>query len=155
MSAPGGRRPLWSWQQGDSWQCAVCSDSRQYAGFSFFKILSGNHLQMQSILIIGYLCWRWALWSRFIFPSFLKRSSRSKFMPNAFVFPGGVIAKDDFNPSWLKILPEPLKPPPNAPRPLLMQPAEEGEGLPRHVAFRWTEVVHMNYKIKSWGALSG
>jgi len=66
----------------------------------------------------------------------LKRSSRSKFMPNAFVFPGGVVAKDDFNPSWLKILPEPLKPPPNAPRPLLMQSAEEEGGLPRHVAFR-------------------
>lgn len=57
-------------------------------------------------------------------------------MPNAFVFPGGVVAKEDFNPSWLKILPDPLKPPPNAPRPLLMQSAEEGEGLPRHVAFR-------------------
>ena len=64
-------------------------------------------------------------------------------MPNAFVFPGGVVAKDDFNPSWLKILPEPMKSPPNAPRPLLMQSAEEGEGLPRHVAFRSTEVVDM------------
>jgi len=66
----------------------------------------------------------------------LKRSSRSKFMPNAFVFPGGVLAKEDLHPSWQKLLPDPLKPPPEGPRPFLMQPVEEEEGLPRHIAFR-------------------
>lgn len=33
----------------------------------------------------------------------LKRSSKSKFMPNAFVFPGGVISKEDFSSSWLDL----------------------------------------------------
>ena len=58
-------------------------------------------------------------------------------MPNAFVFPGGVLAKEDLHPSWLDLLPKPLKPPPEGPRPFLMQPAEQTEGLPRHIAFRW------------------
>ena len=57
-------------------------------------------------------------------------------MPNAFVFPGGVLAKEDLHPSWQTLLPEPLKPPPEGPRPFLMQPVEEEEGLPRHIAFR-------------------
>ena len=30
----------------------------------------------------------------------LKRSSKSKFMPNAYVFPGGVTDKNDFNLKW-------------------------------------------------------
>lgn len=33
----------------------------------------------------------------------LKRSSKSKFMPNAFVFPGGVISKEDFSSSWIDL----------------------------------------------------
>jgi len=33
----------------------------------------------------------------------LQRSSKSKFMPNAFVFPGGVIAKEDFSRDWLEL----------------------------------------------------
>ena len=57
-------------------------------------------------------------------------------MPNAFVFPGGVLAKEALHPSWQKLLPDPLKPPPEGPRPFLMQPVEEEEGLPRHIAFR-------------------
>merc|ERR1712018_1120763 len=34
----------------------------------------------------------------------LKRSSRSSFMPNAVVFPGGVIDEADRNPAWLPLL---------------------------------------------------
>ena len=60
-------------------------------------------------------------------------------MPNAFVFPGGVLAKEDLHPGWNDLLPKPLKPPPEGPRPLLMQPVEQGEGLSRHIAFRWLE----------------
>ena len=70
-----------------------------------------------------------------------KRSSRSKFMPNAFVFPGGVLAKEDLHPSWQDLLPKPLKPPPEGPRPFLMQPVDQVEGLPRHIAFRWPENI--------------
>ncbi len=33
----------------------------------------------------------------------LKRSSKSKFMPNAYVFPGGVVDQTDFDQDWLKI----------------------------------------------------
>ena len=60
-------------------------------------------------------------------------------MPNAFVFPGGVLAKEDLHPSWLNLLSKPLKPPPEGPRPFLMQPAVEQaeDGLPRHIAFRY------------------
>ncbi|XP_076030269.1 acyl-coenzyme A diphosphatase NUDT19-like isoform X2 [Oratosquilla oratoria] len=34
---------------------------------------------------------------------FLKRSSRSTFMPKAYVFPGGVVEKTDFSSEWLKL----------------------------------------------------
>ena len=34
----------------------------------------------------------------------LKRSSKSKFMPNLMVFPGGVVDKADFDVKWLDIL---------------------------------------------------
>ena len=33
----------------------------------------------------------------------LKRSSRSKFMPNAYVFPGGVLAESDSSDAWLEL----------------------------------------------------
>jgi nucleoside diphosphate-linked moiety X motif protein 19 len=39
----------------------------------------------------------------------LKRSARSKFMPSAVVFPGGVTEAADFNPAWKQLL-EPVKP---------------------------------------------
>ena len=39
----------------------------------------------------------------------LKRSTKSKFMPNAYVFPGGVSEKSDFDPLWKDIL-APIKP---------------------------------------------
>ena len=34
----------------------------------------------------------------------LKRSSKSKFMPNAYVFPGGVTDKNDFNSKWRDLI---------------------------------------------------
>ena len=34
----------------------------------------------------------------------LKRSKNAKFMPNAVVFPGGVVDKTDFSGDWLEIL---------------------------------------------------
>ena len=34
----------------------------------------------------------------------MKRSENSKFMPNACVFPGGVVDKSDFNPKWKPLL---------------------------------------------------
>ncbi|XP_063585502.1 acyl-coenzyme A diphosphatase NUDT19-like [Penaeus indicus] len=34
---------------------------------------------------------------------FLKRSQKSRFMPNAFVFPGGVIENSDFSQEWLEV----------------------------------------------------
>ena len=35
----------------------------------------------------------------------LRRSGKSKFMPNAYVFPGGVIASpQDFDPSWKGVI---------------------------------------------------
>ena len=33
----------------------------------------------------------------------LKRSSKSKFMPNAYVFPGGVLSQSDTSDSWLEL----------------------------------------------------
>ena len=33
----------------------------------------------------------------------VKRSSKSKFMPNAYVFPGGVVAEADTSGSWLEV----------------------------------------------------
>ena len=39
----------------------------------------------------------------------MKRSRKSKFMPNAIVFPGGVTEKSDFSQTWKQLL-EPVKP---------------------------------------------
>jgi nucleoside diphosphate-linked moiety X motif protein 19 len=39
----------------------------------------------------------------------MKRSRKSKFMPSAVVFPGGVTEKSDFCPTWKQLL-EPVKP---------------------------------------------
>ena len=33
----------------------------------------------------------------------VKRSSKSKFMPNAYVFPGGVVAEADSSGGWLEV----------------------------------------------------
>ena len=33
----------------------------------------------------------------------VKRSSKSKFMPNAYVFPGGVVAEADTSGGWLEV----------------------------------------------------
>ena len=40
----------------------------------------------------------------------LKRSKSAKFMPNAVVFPGGVVDKSDFNRDWLELLSRQDKP---------------------------------------------
>lgn len=37
---------------------------------------------------------------------FIKRSSKSKFMPNTYVFPGGVLDKSDCSPQWPKLYPQ-------------------------------------------------
>ena len=55
----------------------------------------------------------------------MKRSRRSKFMPNAYVFPGGVTEKSDFCPTWKELL-EPVKPLDplilrDVPRPMIMR----------------------------------
>lgn len=56
----------------------------------------------------------------------LKRSRKSKFMPSAYVFPGGVTEKSDFCQTWKDIL-EPVRPLESlilrdVPRPMLMKP---------------------------------
>ncbi len=77
----------------------------------------------------------------------LRRSARSKFMPNAYIFPGGVESKEDFRIEWLDALrrfgggrdpeelvtPEPV----TSRRPLLLRPQAGDEGqLHRELAFR-------------------
>ena len=76
----------------------------------------------------------------------LKRSSKSKFMPNAYVFPGGVTDKYDMNRDWLELIKGCESPVrsienmilKNVPRPLLLQEEGESEGntLPKDIAFR-------------------
>lgn len=64
-------------------------------------------------------------------------------MPNAFVFPGGVVSKADFAQGWIDLFREcghsktamDCLSMEGRPRPFLME-AEEGEAVPRHVAFR-------------------
>ena len=34
----------------------------------------------------------------------LRRSAKSQFMPNAYVFPGGVSSTKDFDPKWLDLI---------------------------------------------------
>ena len=55
----------------------------------------------------------------------LKRSSKSSFMPRAYVFPGGITEKSDFCPTWTDLL-APVKPLEplvlsGAPRPVIMK----------------------------------
>ena len=77
----------------------------------------------------------------------LKRSSRSKFMPNAFVFPGGVVSSSDFSSKWLELFKNHghsrddleelvLK---SVDRPLLMRGSSE-EGLVRDISLRLTAI---------------
>ena len=72
----------------------------------------------------------------------LKRSSKSKFMPNALVFPGGVSDHQDFVSDWNSVIDCPAAAvgrllPQDADRPKLIQQANaQGEVLDRNVAFR-------------------
>ena len=74
----------------------------------------------------------------------LKRSSRSKFMPNAFVFPGGVLAEADTSEEWLTLLREQghtdddleelvLR---DVDRPFLMSKADVSEAVARDIGLR-------------------
>ena len=75
----------------------------------------------------------------------LRRSGKSKFMPNTFVFPGGVLSASDRDPGWAEVFSkfgsrshEEVVAPASADRrrPLLMQGDEEGGLLPLDAAFR-------------------
>ena len=78
----------------------------------------------------------------------LRRSGKSKFMPNTFVFPGGVLSASDRDPGWAEVFRkfasrshEEVIAPASATRrrPLLMQGEEEDGGgglLPLDAAFR-------------------
>ena len=74
----------------------------------------------------------------------LKRSSRSKFMPNAYVFPGGVVAESDTSRDWVTLYKRlgfneddltslVLK---DVDRPLLMSKADVKEGVARDIGLR-------------------
>ena len=78
----------------------------------------------------------------------LKRSSRSKFMPNAYVFPGGVLAESDCSAAWVELFQSlgyneddlealVLK---DVDRPFLMSKAEVTEGVARDLALRLTAI---------------
>lgn len=78
----------------------------------------------------------------------LKRSSRSKFMPNAYVFPGGVLAASDSSVDWVELFHSRgyceddlealvLK---DVDRPFLMSKAEVEEGVARDLALRLTAI---------------
>ena len=74
----------------------------------------------------------------------LKRSNKSKFMPNAYVFPGGVTDKHDQDNAWTDILNGCLDSSrknsdlilKDVPRPLLVQNKSEPESLEKDLAFR-------------------
>ena len=74
----------------------------------------------------------------------LKRSSKSKFMPNAYVFPGGVTDKYDSNTDWRDLLygcKEHSRPTKDlilkdVPRPFLLQGESRNDQLERDIAFR-------------------
>ena len=78
----------------------------------------------------------------------LKRSSRSKFMPNAYVFPGGVLAESDCSVAWVELfqsqgyseddLEELVLS--HVDRPLLMSKADVSEGVARDLALRLTAI---------------
>ena len=73
----------------------------------------------------------------------LRRSAKSKFMPNAYVFPGGVSSESDFSADWIKLFKqhgkkdiEELIVKDGRPRPMLIcMDDEDGGKLPRDVAF--------------------
>ena len=84
----------------------------------------------------------------------LKRSSKSKFMPNAYVFPGGVISPSDTSSGWLDLFRDlghnkddleelVLK---DVDRPLLMK-AEADEALARDIALRYLGSKKAFYEI--------
>ena len=74
----------------------------------------------------------------------LKRSSKSKFMPNAYVFPGGVTDKNDFNSKWRDLIenckdksrPTKNLKLSNVPRPMLILDETQNNTLERDIAFR-------------------
>ena len=85
----------------------------------------------------------------------LRRSGKSKFMPNTFVFPGGVLSASDRDPGWAEVFKkfgsrshEEVIAPASATRrrPLLMQGEESGAGgglLPLDAAFRLCAIRDM------------
>jgi len=76
----------------------------------------------------------------------LKRSSKSKFMPNAYVFPGGVISKSDLSKDWVDFFHVngvhasdlELLAVGSDDRPLLMTADSPAEPVKRDIAFRLT-----------------
>lgn len=74
----------------------------------------------------------------------VQRNSKSSFMPNAYVFPGGISEKSDFNSGWKEIFhrfsggqdPEKVILPDNLPRPFLIQNKGIKESLHRDIVFR-------------------
>ena len=74
----------------------------------------------------------------------LKRSSKSKFMPNAYVFPGGVTDKHEFDKRWHELFNScdiPSRPTTDlilkdVPRPLLLQGKMDDGMLEKDLAFR-------------------
>ena len=78
----------------------------------------------------------------------LKRSSKSKFMPNAYVFPGGVLSSSDSSSGWENLFKQfghnkddleelVLK---NVDRPLLMTSSDVNEAIVRDIALRLTAI---------------
>jgi len=76
----------------------------------------------------------------------LKRSNTAKFMPNAVVFPGGVVDKTDFSGDWVPLLtkhnpqlpnPKPFWNP-SIPKPMIYEKKHSFEDISRHIAFRIT-----------------
>ena len=72
----------------------------------------------------------------------LRRSGKSKFMPNAYVFPGGVCSEADFDRRWIDLFQKfgekdyaDLVSNDGKPRPLLMKSQSEDQ-IPRDIAFR-------------------
>jgi len=72
----------------------------------------------------------------------LKRSKNAKFMPNAVVFPGGVVDKTDFSGEWLEILSKHNKKlptwKPSIPKPMIYEKKHSFEDISRPIAFRIT-----------------
>ncbi len=75
----------------------------------------------------------------------MQRSSKSKFMPNAVVFPGGICDKSDFSTKWLQLFSaqkeETSKLTVSKPRPQLFHdPEYKEEGLHPELGFRITAI---------------